>query len=194
VKAAVSAAIASASGCGGVSGATGPIAAGSTARQRDPRPRRQRIDGAVRLDPHRRLGQRREQRLMVDPHLHGAAAQRRGHFVGQRDHRRPVERRAADPRRQIGRPRPEGAEADPRHARQPPAHIGHEARAAFVAGQHEIDAVGGADRLHIIDPAAARHAEDMAHSHVAERANDIAGNIGRFHARSFMRALKPRWE
>ena len=117
---------------------------------------------------------------MVDAHLHGAAAQPGAEFVGERDHRRPVEQRLADARREIGRTRPIGAEADARTPRQPPIDIRHHARRPFVGGEDEFDAVGLAQFLHIVDPTAARHAEDVGDADFLQGFDDLACNTSHY--------------
>ncbi len=143
-----------------------------TALERRARRVEQGLAHAFGGEPRRLFGQRLEQRLMVDGHLHRAAAQSCRHFVGQRDHRRTIEQRLADAGRQVGGAGAEGAEADAGHAGHAAADVGHHAGAAFVGRQDELDALGGAQRLHVIDPAAARHAEDMLHAKLLQRADD----------------------
>ena len=113
---------------------------------------------------------------MVDAHLRRAAAHGRGHLVGQRDHGRAVEQRFADAGREIGRAGAERAEAGAGLAGQPSADIGHHAGAAFMRGQDELDPVGLAQRFHVVDPAAARHAEDVADAHFLQGIDDGGGD------------------
>ena len=91
------------------------------------------------LEPQRRLGDRLEQRVVVDPHLDAAADLVGVEVAGERDQRRAVEEGAAHPGREIGGARPERRNAEPRRARQAAADVGREAGGALMRGQHEIE-------------------------------------------------------
>ena len=126
-----------------------------------------RLDG-IGAQPGRLFRQWTEQSLVVDPHLRGAAAHRRGHLVGESEHGRTVEQGAPNPGGQIGCAGTEGAETGARLTREPAADVGHHAGGAFMRGQDEFDAVGLAQRFHVVDPAAARHAENIFHAELAQ--------------------------
>ena len=87
-----------------------------------------------------RLGDRPEQRFMIDPHLYAAAKLRFVQRTRDGDHRRAIEIRAADARREIRPPGSERRDAEARHAGHACSHVGCEAGGAFVSREHEVDA------------------------------------------------------
>ncbi len=68
-------------------------------------------------EPQRRLGDRLEQRVMVDPHLQAAAELRGDELAGDRDHRRAVEEGAADAGGEVGGAGAERGDAEARARR-----------------------------------------------------------------------------
>ena len=98
-----------------------------------------RLGDLAVLQAERALGDRLEQRVMVDPHLDAAAELIGVEIACNRDHRRAVEPGVADAGRQIGGAGAQRRDAQPRRAAEPPGDVGGEARGALVRGQHEID-------------------------------------------------------
>jgi hypothetical protein len=132
----------------------GPLRRGECERDR----RAQRLADAPLFEPEGPLGDRREQRVMVDPHL-DAAAELLGHEIaGERDHRRTVEEGAADAGRKIRRARAERRDGEARPAGHPPGDVGGKTRRAFMGGEDEIDPAL-AHRFHQRQHIAARNAE-----------------------------------
>ena len=117
-----------------------------------------RLRDAPALQPQRRLGDRLEQRVVVDPHLDAAAELVGVEIAGDGDHRRAVEPGRADAGRKIGRARAQGRDAEPRGARQAAADVGGEAGRALMGRQHELNPAL-AHGLHQGEHVAARDAE-----------------------------------
>ena len=128
------------------------------------------------LQLQRRLGDRLEQRVVVDPHLDAAAELIGVEIAGDGDHRRAVEPGVADAGREVGRARPERRDAQPRRARHAAGDIGGKTRRAFVRGEHEIDAAL-AHRLHQRQHVAARNAEAARDAGGLERGDDEIGVV-----------------
>ena len=144
--------------------------------QREPDRLRQRLGNASALERQRRLGDRLEQRVVVDPHLDAPAELVGVEVAGDRDQRRAVEKGAADAGREIGRAGPEGGDAKPGRAGHAAGDVGGEAGGAFVRGQHELDAAL-AHRLHQRQHVAARNAEAVLNSVRLERCDDQIGVV-----------------
>jgi hypothetical protein len=89
-------------------------------------------------------------RLLVHPLEVGLA--------GERHHRRAVEQRVGDAGDEVGRSRPEGAQADARAAGQATVHVGHVRPALLVANWDERDR-GGVERRVEIQRLLSRDAE-----------------------------------
>ena len=106
----------------------------------------------------RGLGDRLEQRVVVDPHLDAPAELIGVEVAGDRDHRRAIEKGAADASREVGGAGPERRDAEPGRAGHASHNVGGEAGRAFVCGQHELDAAL-AHRVHQRQHVAARDAE-----------------------------------
>jgi hypothetical protein len=145
---------------------------------------RHRPGHASRLELECRLGDRLEQRMVVDPHLDTPAELIGVEIAGDRDHRRAIEEGSADAGREIGRARPQGRDAKPRRAGHAAGDVGGEAGGAFVRGEHELDPAL-AHRLHQRQHVAARNAEAAGHAVRLERRDD---QIGVVHAGSESRA------
>ncbi len=136
----------------------------------------QRLADAALLQLQRRLGDRLEQRVVVDPHLDAAAELIGVEVAGDRDHRRAIEPGVADAGREVGRARAERRDAKPRRARHAAGDIGGKARRAFMRRQHEIDAAL-AHRLHQREHVAARNAEAAGDAGGFERGDDEIGVV-----------------
>ena len=78
-------------------------------------------------------------------------------------------------------PGPNVPKQTPGDAGETTASVGHEAGAALVCRQYELDAVCVADGLHEVDPATAWHAENMLHAHIAEPRDDCFCNRAMAH-------------
>jgi hypothetical protein len=115
--------------------------------QRDPDGLRQGLDDAPLLERQRRLGDRLEQRMMVDPHLDAPAELVGVEVAGDRDHRRAIEIGRSDSGGEIGRAGSERCDAKPGRAGHAAGDIGGEAGRALVGGEHEVDPAL-AHRLH----------------------------------------------
>ena len=89
-----------------------------------------------------------------------------------------TDQRPADARRQICRARSESAEADARRTGEPPADIRHEASTTFVRRQHKLDAIDLTQRVHVVDPTAGGHAEDVADAEIAQGFDELARDCG----------------
>ena len=76
----------------------------------------------------RGLGDRLEQRVVIDPHLHAPAELVGVEVAGDRDHRRAVEPGIADAGGEIGGPRAERGDAQPGHSGHPAGDVGGETR------------------------------------------------------------------
>ena len=113
---------------------------------------------APRFEPQGGLGDRLEQRVMVDPHLDAPAELVGVEVAGDRDHRRAVEPRIAHPGGEVGGARAERGDAEPRRPGQPAGDVGGKAGRAFVGGEHELDPAL-AHRLHQRQHVPARDAE-----------------------------------
>ena len=124
----------------------------------------------------RRLGDRLEQRVMVDPHLDAAAELIGVEIAGDGDQRRAVEPGVADAGREIGGAGPERRDAKPGRAGHPAGHVGGKAGRALMRGQHEIDAAL-AHRLHQRQHVAARNAEAARDAGGLERGDDQIGIV-----------------
>ena len=105
-----------------------------------------------------RLGDRLEQRVVVDPHLDAAAELVGVEIAGDGDHRRAVEPGVANAGRKIGRARAERRDAEARRVGEAAGDVGGEAGGAFMRGEHEIDAAFS-HRFHQRQHVAARDAE-----------------------------------
>ena len=81
-------------------------------------------------------------------------------LAGQRDERRAVEERVGDAGDEVGRARPERAEADAGAPGQAPVHVGHVGAALLVADGDERDR-GVLERLVEVQRLLARDAEDV---------------------------------
>ena len=127
------------------------------AQRKPDRLRKRRADLAL-AQRQRRLGDRLEQRMMIDPHLNAAAELIGIEIAGNGDERRAVEPGVADAGREIGRARPQRGDAKARRAGEPAGDVGGKAGGALMGGEHEIDAAL-AHRLHQRQHVAARNAE-----------------------------------
>lgn len=136
----------------------------------------ERLRDLALLEPERALGDRLEQRVMVDPHLDTAAELFGDEIAGNGDHRRAVEPRVADAGREIGRAWTERGDAQPRRAGDAAGDVGGKARGALVRGQHEIDAAL-AHRLHQREHVAARDAEAAVDACGLERGDNQIGVV-----------------
>ena len=135
-----------------------------------------RLGDLALLQPERRLGDRREQRVMVDPHLDAPAELLGDEVAGDGDHRRAVEPGVADAGREIGRARTERGDAKPRRPGHAAGDVGGEARRAFVRGQHEIHAALS-HRLHQRQHVAARDAEAAVDAGGLQSGDDQVGIV-----------------
>ena len=125
---------------------------------------------------HRRLGDGLEQRVMVDPHLDAAAELIGIQIAGDGDHRRAIEPRIADTRREVRRARPKCRDAKSRRSGQASGHVGRETRRALMRGEHEIDAAF-AHRLHQRQHVAAGDAEAARNAGGFECSDDQIGIV-----------------
>jgi len=150
---------------------------------------RDRLGHASRLKLERRLGDRLEQGMVVDPHLDAPSELIGVEIAGDRDHRRAIEEGAANAGREIGRARPQGRDAKPRRASHAAGDVGGEAGGAFMRGEHEFDPAL-AHRLHQRQHVAARNAEAAGHAVRLQRCDD---QIGVVHAGSESRAPSLVW-
>ena len=123
-----------------------------------------------------RLGDRLEQRVMIDPHLDAPAELIGVEIAGDGDERRAVQVRAADAGGEIGRARPQRGDAKSRRAGDAPGDVGGKAGGAFVRGEHEIDAAL-AHRLHQRQHVAARNAEAAGDAGRLQRGDDQVGIV-----------------
>jgi hypothetical protein len=126
--------------------------------QRDPDGLRQGLDDAAPFERQRRLGDRLEQRMVVDPHLDAPAELIGVEVAGDRDHRRTIEKGRADAGGEIGRAGSERCDAKPGCAGHAAGDVGGEAGRAFVRREHEFDPAL-AHRLHQRQHVAAGNAE-----------------------------------
>ena len=146
--------------------------------QRQPDRFAQGLGDAALFEPQRRLGDRVEQRMVVDPHLDAPAKLIGVEVAGDGDHRRAVEKRAADAGRQVGCAGPEGCDAEARCAGHAAGDVGGEAGRSLVRGQHELDAAV-AHRLHQRQHIAARNAESAIDTRRLQGRNDQVGIVHR---------------
>lgn len=145
---------------------------------------RHRLGHASRLKLQRRLGDRLEQRMVVDPHLDAPAELVGIEIAGDGDHWRAIEEGSADAGREIGRAGPQCRDAKPRRAGHTAGNVSGEAGGAFVRGEHEFD-LALAHRLHQRQHVAAGNAEAAGHAVRLECRDD---QIGVVHAGSEPRA------
>ena len=134
------------------------------------------LDDAPPLERQRCLGDRLEQRMVIDPHLNAPAELIGVEVAGDRDHRRAVEIGRADAGREVGRARSQGRDAKPGRAGHAAGHVGGEAGRAFVGRQHEFDPAL-AHRLHQRQHVAARDPEAASDAVGLQRCNDQIGVV-----------------
>jgi hypothetical protein len=115
-------------------------------------------DHARRVQPRVELGDRPQHvddvEVLVRLLVHALEVR----LAGERDHRRAVQERVGDPGHEVGRPRPQRAEAHARRAGEPAVHVGHVRTALLVADGHELHA-RSLERLVEIQRLLARDAE-----------------------------------
>ena len=140
-------------------------------RERERNRRPQGLADAPLFEAEGPLGDRREQRVVVDPHLDAAPELLGDKIAGERDHRRAVEESAADAGREVGRAGPERRDSEARLAGHPPGDVGGETRRAFMGGEDEIDPAL-AHRFHQREHVAARNAEAAVDAGRLERRDD----------------------
>ena len=128
------------------------------------------------LQAERRLGDRLEQRVMVDPHLDAPAELVGVQVAGDGDHRRAVEPGVADAGGKIGRAGAERGDAQPGLAGHAAGDVGGEARRALMRGEHELDAAL-AHGLHQRQHVAARDAEAAVDAGGFEGCDDQIGIV-----------------
>ncbi len=143
-------------------------------RQRDRL--RHRLGHASRLKSERRLGDRLEQRMVVDPHLDAPTELVGVEIAGDRDQRRAIEEGSAHAGREVGRAGPQRRDAKSRRAGHAAGDVGGEAGGAFVRGEHEFDPAR-AHRLHQRQHVAARNAEAVGHPVRLQRCDDQIGVV-----------------
>ena len=156
--------------------------------QRDPDGLRQGLDDAPPLERQRRLGDRLEQRMVIDPHLDAPAELIGVEVAGDRDHRRAVEVGRADAGGEVGRARSQGRDAKPGRAGHAAGHVGGEAGRAFVGRQHEFDPAL-AHRLHQRQHVAAGNPEAASDAVGPQRGDD---QIGVVHAVAIIIGVGPK--
>jgi len=116
------------------------------------------LGDAAFFQAERCLGDRSEQRMVVDPHLNAAAELIGIEIAGDGDHRRAVEIGAADAGREIGSAGSERRDGEAGPAGHPPGDIGGKPGRALMGREHEIDAAL-AHGLHQGKHVAARNTE-----------------------------------
>ena len=144
--------------------------------QRDPDGLRQGLDDAAPLERQRRLGDRLEQRMVVDPHLDAPAELIGVEVAGDRDHRRAIEIGRSDAGGEIGRAGSERCDAQPGCAGHAAGDVGGEAGRAFVGGEHELDPAL-AHRLHQRQHVAAGNPEAAGDAIGPQRGDDQIGVV-----------------
>ena len=143
-------------------------------RQRDRS--RHRLGHASRLELERRLGDRLEQRMVVDPHLDAPPELIGVEIAGDGDHRRAIEEGPAHAGREIGRAGPQRRDAKPRRPGHAAGDVGSEAGGAFLRGKHEFDSARS-HRLHQRQHVAAGNAEASSDAVRLERCDDEIGVV-----------------
>ena len=129
------------------------------------------------------LGDRPEQRVVIDGHLDAAPELGRGEIARDGQQRRAVEIRVAHARGQVGGAGAKGGDAEARRAGETSHHVGGKARRALVSREHEGQPAG-AHRLHQGQHVAARDAEAVRDAGLAQGPHDEirvgrpAGNHG----------------
>ena len=93
------------------------------------------------------LGDRPEQRVVIDGHLDAAPQLRRGEIARDGQQRRAVEKGVAHARGEVRRAGAEGGDAKARGAGEPPHDVGGEAGRTLMRGQHERQ-IARAHRFH----------------------------------------------
>ena len=144
--------------------------------QRDTDRMRERFRDGAAFERQGGLGDRLEQRMMVDPHLHAPAKLVGVEVAGDGDHGRAIEPRVAHAGGEISGPRSQSRKAEAGSAGHAPGHVSGESRRAFVGGEHEIDAAF-AHRLHERKHISARNPEAAGDSIRFERCDDQIGIV-----------------
>jgi hypothetical protein len=137
---------------------------------------RQRLDDKALLERQRRLGDRLEQRVVVDPHLDASAELIAIEVAGDRDHRRAIEKGRPDAGRKVGGTRAQGRDAKSGRAGHAAGDVGGEAGRALVGGEHELDAAF-AHRFHQRQHVAARNPETAVDPVGLEGCDDQVGVV-----------------
>ncbi|MCX7314614.1 MAG: hypothetical protein NTV56_23630 [Alphaproteobacteria bacterium] len=133
------------------------------------------------FQPERCFGDRRKQRMVVDPHLDAPAELVGVQVAGDGDQRRAVEPGVADACGQVGSAGPERRNAQAGLSGHPAGHIGGEASGALVGGQHKVDAALP-HRLHQRQHVSARDAEAAVDAGGFQRGDDEIGIVHGGHA------------
>ena len=130
------------------------------------------------------LGERREQRLVVDQHLRPATELPRRVRAGDGDDGGAVQPGAADAGRQVGRARADRGDTDAGHSRDPTHGLGHEAGGGLACGEHVAHPVALAYRLDERQDWPAGHAEDPTDSGAFQHSD---GELDVIHVTRFAR-------
>ena len=144
--------------------------------QRNPDRRRHGLADPPRAQREACLGDRPEQRVVVDEHLDPPAELVAVEVAGDRDHRRAVEEGIAHAGGEIGRARPERRDAEARPAGLAAHHVGCEPGRALVRGEHELDSAL-AHRLDQRQHVSARYAETVADAGFLQGGDDQVGVV-----------------
>ena len=127
------------------------------------------------------LGDRREQRALVEDLMRVGRRGARVEGRGEDDHGRAVEIGVGDGRHQVGDARPDRADQDARRPRELRHRVGHEAARRLVLDQVKRDA-GARERVHDRQHLAAGDAEGVPGPGLADALRDVVGD-GRHEAR-----------
>jgi hypothetical protein len=128
------------------------------------------------------LGDRREQRALVEDLMRVGRRGARVEGRGEHDHRRAVEIGVGDGRHQVGDARPDRADQDTRRPRELRHRVGHEATRRLVLDEVKRDA-GARERVHDGQHLAAGDTEGVPGSGLADSLRDVIGD-GRHAGRS----------